>query len=69
MTYPQVADGGTASNMEDSWVYGSVQPRRGVPLASGLDGVLKTPHHKKVPFYETFTLALDLDLSFGSGSE
>jgi hypothetical protein len=31
MMHLQVADGGTASNREGSWVYGSGQPRRGFP--------------------------------------
>jgi hypothetical protein len=42
MARPQVADGGTASYMEESG-----QPTRGGPPAWGLGELLTTPHRKK----------------------
>ena len=66
MARPQVADGGTASNMEGSCEYieknSRGQPTMGGPLALGLDEVLTTPHRKNVSCYFSFTRkASDLD--------
>jgi hypothetical protein len=41
MARPRVADGGTASNMEESG-----QPKRGGPAAWGLGELLTTPHRR-----------------------
>jgi hypothetical protein len=59
MARPQVADGGTASNMENACAYilqkSPGQPKRvGLP-AWGLGEVLITPHCKIVSCYESFT--------------
>jgi hypothetical protein len=59
MARPQVADGGTASDMEGSCEYieksSGWQPTRGGPSAWGLGEVLTTPHRKNVFCYEMFT--------------
>jgi hypothetical protein len=52
MARPQVADGGTASNMEGS----RGQPIRGDPPAWGLGEVLTTPHSKNVSCKGPYTL-------------
>jgi hypothetical protein len=66
MARRQVADEGTASNMEGSCEYINKQsrtPKKGCPSAWGLCEVLTTPHRKNVSCYEWFTQkAPDLDL-------
>jgi hypothetical protein len=65
MARPQVADGGTASNMEGSCKYIELavadSRQRGDPPASGLGELLKTPQLKNYLCYETRTRASDLD--------
>ena len=58
MVCPQVADGGTASNMEGAMNILNKQSRtadKGGPPAWGLGEVLTTAHHKNCPCYETDT--------------
>jgi hypothetical protein len=46
MACPQVADGGTATNMEGSCEYSRGQPTSEGPPAWGLDEMLTTTHLK-----------------------
>jgi hypothetical protein len=56
MARPQVADGGTASSYGRSQriylITSRGQLTRGDPQLSGLDEVLRTPHHKNLRCYE-----------------
>jgi hypothetical protein len=66
MARPQVADGGSASNMEGSsenvGISRREQPTRGGPPAWWLGEVLTTPHCNNVSCYEMFTQKFsDLD--------
>jgi hypothetical protein len=48
MSRPQVADGGTASNIEGSWISSRGQPTRGGLPVRGLGEGLTTPHCENV---------------------
>jgi hypothetical protein len=66
MARPRVADGGTASKY--GGVAANMQSRtadKGWSSSLGLGEVLTTPHRKKLPCYETFNKASDLDVIFG----
>ena len=58
MARPQVADGGTASNMEGGREYikknSREQPTRSGPPAWGLAEVLTTPQRRNLSCYESF---------------
>jgi len=64
MARPQVADGGTASRYGGQLRIYSInnrgQPKRGGPPAWGVGDMLETPHRKKPPRYEMFTVASGL---------
>ena len=67
-TRPQVANGGTASNMEDSCEYTELnsrgQPTKCGPPAWGLGKMLKTPHRKNWLCYETWNMCLGPGLMY-----
>jgi hypothetical protein len=61
---PEVADGGTASNLEGNCEYIELpvaDSRQGVVFHHGFGRGANTPHLKKLSCYETFTVASDLD--------
>ena len=64
MARPQVADGGTACNMEGSCEYIEERSRtadKGLSSSLGLNEVLTTPHGRNWPCYERVTCASGLD--------